>query len=722
MKRLIHSIFTFIFVFTAAFAQMSVKSFEELPFDLDASTHYPKKDANNQQCAIIKIFTTQKGFSFDNGTLGIVDVEYDDVKHAAEIWVYVPESTMKLKISHPQLGHIQNSQQNDGFYWFPRVKAGKCYKMELTSGNVRTVVEEAKQKAGWFVLNSTPSDAEVWMCEEGGEYQYYSNTPFQKRLPYGRYNFRLKKAKYHDEVGVAVIDQAKVTNTVPLLPAFGSIYVTSSPQGADVYLDGENTGKTTPCTLTEILSGNHELRLRKENYTPQSKEVTVSDGQTSSVTLSLAARFAHVTITSLPGASIKINNEVKGRGSFTGNLVEGLYEVEVSLASHRTATKQIEVFPGVSQTVEITPTPIYGSLDVMTTPMEVNVTINGKNYGQTPLTIEELLIGEYDVELSKPGYATETRHVTITENTSASINATLQSGRSVTIATDKSGDEIFVDGVRVGVSPCAVELAFGTHKITAQRGEKTTIKNITVEQDAGAIAVSLAFGLSPKWNKASSYQRSVLQRLIDNMVKVKGGRFSMGATSEQGYDAHPDEKPVSTVYVDEFYINKFEVTQTEWEAVMGNNPSYTKGGNCPVDRVNWNDCQEFIRKLNSLTGLNFCLPTEAEWEYAARGGNKSKGYKYAGSNNLSSVAWYQGNSGSALHSVGSKSANELGLYDMSGNACEWCSNWYNNTRRAIRGGGCGFGASSCRVSSRYHYSPTARLPEFGLRLAHKSDD
>lgn len=199
------------------------------------------------------------------------------------------------------------------------------------------------------------------------------------------------------------------------------------------------------------------------------------------------------------------------------------------------------------------------------------------------------------------------------------------------------------------------------------------------------------------------------------MVHVEEGTFTMGATAEQGDDAYDNEKPAHEVTLSNYVIGKFEVTQALWTAVMGNNPSRFKGENRPVECVSWNDCQAFVKKLNGLTGENFRLPTEAEWEYAARGGNKSKGYKYSGSNDIDEVAWYDGNSGSLTHPVGTKKPNELGIYDMSGNVWEWCNDWYgvytstpaNNPiepssggYRVIRGGSWYYNARFCRVSHR----------------------
>ena len=216
-----------------------------------------------------------------------------------------------------------------------------------------------------------------------------------------------------------------------------------------------------------------------------------------------------------------------------------------------------------------------------------------------------------------------------------------------------------------------------------------------------------------------------------DMMMVKAGTFTMGATSEMK-DPNSDEKPTHQVTLtNDYYIGKTEVTQALWKAVMGNNPSYFKGDNLPVENVSWDDCQKFISKLNSLTGQNFRLPTEAEWEFAARGGNNSNHYQYSGSNVLGDVAWYDGNSGHKTHVVATKQPNELGLYDMSGNVWEWCSDWFGNyssssltnptgpnsgSSRVFRGGSWCNDARSCRSSYRSCYAPDSSYYSLGLRL------
>ena len=216
------------------------------------------------------------------------------------------------------------------------------------------------------------------------------------------------------------------------------------------------------------------------------------------------------------------------------------------------------------------------------------------------------------------------------------------------------------------------------------------------------------------------------------MVRVEGGTFRMGATSEENWLVERDEEPVHSVTLSSYHIGKTEVTQALWQAVMGSNPSYFKGADLPVENVTWYDCQNFIQKLKSLTGRNFRLPTEAEWEFACRGGINSRGYKYSGSNNLGNVAWYNGNSDGQTHPVAIKAPNELGIYDMSGNVWEWCSDWYANytsnsqtnpsgpqsgLSRVFRGGSWDNSARICRSSLRLNNTPKNRYHILGLRLA-----
>ena len=233
-----------------------------------------------------------------------------------------------------------------------------------------------------------------------------------------------------------------------------------------------------------------------------------------------------------------------------------------------------------------------------------------------------------------------------------------------------------------------------------------------------------------------------------DMVYVEGGTFLMGATEEQGEDYDSDEKPVHSVTLSDYYIGKYEVTQGLWEAVMGTGVEeqmekagesdlYGVGDDYPMYYVSWDDAQEFVKKLNKLTGKNYVLPSEAQWEYAARGGVKSRGYKYSGSNTIDDVAWYNwfwpsDNSETSTYPVGAKLPNELGIYDMSGNVWEWCGDrrgLYSDVSqtdptgpssgffRVCRGGGWNDDARDCRVSCRCPGIPASRAYRLGFRVA-----
>ena len=231
-------------------------------------------------------------------------------------------------------------------------------------------------------------------------------------------------------------------------------------------------------------------------------------------------------------------------------------------------------------------------------------------------------------------------------------------------------------------------------------------------------------------------REQIMAGIYDEMVFVGGGTFTMGCTPEQGSDCRDIGKPSHRVSLNNFYIGKYEVTQEQWKAVMGydSNLSFFKGDDLPVERVDWVDVHEFISKLNAATGKNYRLPTEAEWEYAARGGNKSNGYKYSGGDDFDEVAWHIGNSMKMTHSVGTKKANELGIYDMSGNVGEWVNDRYGNytsetqtnpqgpstgRSRVIRGGSWWENnpALELLVSFRGANEPWIRFSVFGFRLA-----
>lgn len=254
-----------------------------------------------------------------------------------------------------------------------------------------------------------------------------------------------------------------------------------------------------------------------------------------------------------------------------------------------------------------------GEVEINSDPLLADVYIDGRNVGQTPLTLSDLSVGKHMVRLSRLDCKDYMDSIEVKANDTATMEAAMHK----------------------------------TH----------------ISFDVGGVSFT--------------------------MVQVDGGTFQMGATQEQKM-AFLNERPVHEVTLSSYMIGETEVTQELWGAVMGSNNSRFQDANLPVDQVSWDDCQEFVKKLNAMTGKNFRLPTEAEWEFAARGGNVSQGYRYCGSNDLDAVAWYWANSGDKpltddedseennlrTHEVKTKLPNELGIYDMSGNVYEWCQDYY----------------------------------------------
>lgn len=577
----------------------------------------------------------------------------------------------------------------------------------------------------FIVFNVTPENA---LVELDGEMLFVSGGIAQKLVKFGTYGYKVVAKDYHSQSGqvtVNDVNQKKVLD-IDLSPAFGWIDITgTSVDGAAVYVDDLFVGQA-PLKTGRLASGTHTVKIVRPMYHNYETAVTVTDGRTTSISPRLEADFARVTLMTDGNAEIWVNGELKGSGTWTGDLGSGSYIVECRKASHRPTRETITVTSSMSAApIRLqSPQPIYGVLSIVSNPGVADTYLDGRPIGQTPLYLPQTLIGSHTLKLSKSGCADWTGNVTISEGQVAEVNATLQSGAPVTFTSNASDAQLYVDGTLMGSANGTYDLSFGSHNIVCKASGKNDFsKTINVTVSGRDRRVDCRFGV---------HKTIEVNGVSFVMIMVEGGTFTMGATSEQGSDVFSSEKPAHQVTLSDYYIGETEVTQALWKAVMGTNPSHFKGDSNPVEKVRWNDCQEFIRKLNSLTGRTFRLPTEAEWEYAARGGNQSKGYKYSGSNTLSSVAWYTDNSSSKTHAVKTKSPNELGLYDMSGNVCEWCSDWYGSyssssqknptgptsgSDRVLRGGSRFYSARFCRVSYR-DCSPDGPLSSnFGLRLA-----
>ena len=466
-------------------------------------------------------------------------------------------------------------------------------------------------------------------------------------------------------------------NVVGPVDAGGNFYaLTVSPKDAKVSIDGVLQSSSSDGAYSAMLPyGGHTYKVEAGGYISKSGSFTISSSDMTPINVSLVSAMATVSVTCpTPAVSLYVDKKSVGMIPWTGSLKEGMHLIEVKKEGYRSQQRTINLSQQQKLDVAFNElAAIQGNLSVNYKPFGADVYVDGKKVGQTPRVFNGLLVGNHKVEIKKDGYGMDSKAVNILEGQTATLSGVLTTNTIASTSSISTGSSLSGNTITIPVK-----------------------KGISIE-----------------------------------MVRVEAGTFIMGAIQEIEEPNYWEKPAHQVTLTNNFYIGKYEVTQALWKAVMGKRPSYFKGDNLPVEQVSWDDCQEFISKLNSITGKTFRLPTEAEWEYAARGGNKSIGYQYSGSNNLSDVAWYDGNSGNTTHAVGSKQGNELGIYDMAGNVYEWCQDWYEDYSGSLqvnptgatsgsfhvfRGGSWYSNAWFCRSSCRDYYAPDNRIYGLGLRL------
>ena len=487
MKRF--TLLTFLlFAFFGAFAQtITVKSFKPLPMDMTASSLNGKRiDQNGQVAALIKIVTTETGFTFEGGTLGIVDSKQEN----GEVWVWVPRASRKITIKHQQLGVLRD-------YRYPvEIESERTYEMVLTTGKVETIVkQEVTQQYLAFQISPANATLEVndqlWEVGADGSAMKYVN--------FGTYTYRVQAKDYHTEAGMVTVDDPDNTKIVlvTLRPNYGWIEVagTGNLQGASVYIDNIYVGKT-PYKSEAVKSGQHTVRIAKELYSPYSEKVMVVDNDTTRISPSLAADFANVTLQVDAEAEIWVNNEKKGIHTWTGSLGSGTYKIECKLDNHETTVITKDITPQrTGQTIKLeSPRPIYGSLDVVSTPNFATLYIDGKKIGETPRFIKDLLIGSHELRLAKEGCAPIQKTIVIKKGETLEVKETLATGKSVTVKTDRAGDKVYVDNTFVGETPITTSVGFGQHTIKVTRNNVPVEKTITIAEQVSDKELLFEFG------------------------------------------------------------------------------------------------------------------------------------------------------------------------------------------------------------------------------------
>ena len=591
----------------------------------------------------------------------------------------LPASAQKMTVEsmvHDPFDQTANLSEN--MYKDNNQEYGGLVKVMLAAPNVTF--------EGWVLKQQTHSASEYWVFMAKGSDRLKVTVPgyLPLEVDFSNYDDCIVKS-LHTYILTITLPQAAVAG--PVDDGMRYLAMTVDPKISTVFVDGAQQTVDANGEVSVLLpKGTHRYQVLAPGYATKEGSVEVGDDN-SPLSVKLVSTQATLRVEcATKGAQVYVNNQQRGVVPWSGLLASGSYQVEVRLDGYRSQKQTVTLAQSENRTLTIPELQqITGRLNVDCRPLGAEVYVDGKKVGTTPNIFRDILAGQRRVEIRKEGYETMTKTVTINENEQASVTGTLTAVVAATPNSPSTSKETF------------------------------TVNGVSF-----------------------------------TMVCVDGGTFTMGATEEQGSDAYDDEKPAHQVTLSSYMIGETEVTQALWQAVMGNNPSgFTGDSSRPVEGVSWNDCQTFIRKLNSMTGKTFRLPTEAEWEYAARGGNKSRHYKYSGSNNIDDVAWYWENSGDNLlrgewnkekvfsnncktHRVKTKSPNELGLYDMSGNVWEWCSDWKGNyssssqtnpkgpvsgSLRILRGGSWYHYANYCRVSRRGCVNPSDRYDGTGLRLA-----
>lgn len=420
MRRLL-PLLILLFMALGAMAQISVKSFQPLPQDMTASSlEYKKKDQNGDVAAIIKIVTSETGFAFEGGTLGILHSQ----PMTGEVWVWLPRASRKITIKHQKYGVLRD-------YRFPvEIEAERTYEMvlEITKGREGSDGVPVTNQYLGFQINPAKAmltvNEEVWPVEEDGSSIQYKE--------FGTYNYRIEAANYHTEAGVIELnDPAEMQLvTVNLRPNYGWIEVSNEGnlRDATVFIDSDMLG-TTPCKSDKLKSGKHTVRITKNMYEQYTEIIEVKDNEVTRIAPRLKANFSEVTLRVDADAEIWVNNQKKGVRTWTGALSSGTYKVECKMPSHETSQTTLNITPNLQdpEFVLPLPKPIYGSLNVESTPNFADIYIDGTPMGKTPKSIQEILIGTHEIKLVKDGFIDTKERVDITKGERKQLSVTLSS-------------------------------------------------------------------------------------------------------------------------------------------------------------------------------------------------------------------------------------------------------------------------------------------------------
>ena len=581
MKRILLVLFALISL--NAFAQLQVKegSFKHVPGGVIEDTE-EYKDDNESPMALIKISTEnipeqERMKLLFNGNR---ETQIRKVPKTGQMWIYISaEAATFVNIKHPDYGthkyylperlcdycvyemvlqyvNIQpelgflavSSEPTDADIYIDGKNYGKTnnvitdlvvgsHQLKLEKEGYVTVTKTIVTTKGetlkvnetlqavvnrktYLIVKADQPDARIYI-----DGNLLNTQEASKSVDMGTtHTYKIECSMYHDETGSVTVND-RTTIDKKLRPNFGYINISSSPeQGAKAFVDGDYVG-LTPIKTDKLGSGSHKVMVMKDMYKMKEQSFTVADGQTTNATLSMSANFVNVTINTDMQSDIYVDEEYKGKGKWTGRLSDGAHIFEARKSNHKTSVKSLDLVLGETKTITLdSPQPINGDVDINTSPMGATIYIDGKNYGETPNYISDILIGEHELKLAKQGCAEIKKTITIKEGETLTINEKLQTGKEISISTDQSGDKIYVDGNYLGIGPIAAYLSYGSHEIKAERNGKTVSKTINVAQSGGDSSVKLTF---KQEHKGHEY--------VDLGLSVKWATCNVGASSPEDY-------------------------------------------------------------------------------------------------------------------------------------------------------------------------------------------
>jgi formylglycine-generating enzyme required for sulfatase activity len=655
------------------------------------------KDANGQVCAGLAIISDIGGLTYDSNN-GIQKLTHTPGKDL--LFLSSDERVVTIqKSGYLPLRIILNE-------YGVHLKTGTVWQLKITGDNPHESIPVS--------ILSTPPGATVFIDGVNrGNGQTFQLSP-------GKHAIRVEKEGYERVEEIKDISSSNALFTFPLKDVdVALVTVTSNPQGAELSVDGSAKGQTNRAIY--LLPGSYRFRLEKPDYLPADTTITIQSSGDNRFVFTLFRNMGTLNLAVTPADATVRMNQKDVEASKPIELPPGEYELSVNKSGFLPHTERIQISRGASVTRTIILDRNAGTLNLTITPSSANIRINKEDY--TGKTKVELSPGAYRLELSSAGYDSLAETIQIVRGQAVSKNYILRQqvgklqfnavpleARATLMRENKRIDEwVGAKYVR--------DLPVGEYDLVCKSdGYKSAVRKVHIHDNQ-------VEKLDVVMEKGSDTP--------PGMVLVEGGTFEMGSKN-----GNSDERLVHQVSVSSFFFDKYEVTVGQYRQFctstgrsMPSAPIWGWQENHPIVNVTWEDAAAYAQWAGKR------LPTEAEWEYAARGGRLSKGYTYSGGNDLGAVAWYDGNSGKQTHPVGERVPNELGLYDMSGNAWEWCADWYDKNYyylispkqdpkgpssgyfRAVRGGSWSNLGSDCRLTSRGGDYPSFRYDYFGFRCA-----